>query len=163
MKTLIVTLGTFLIALIIGCQENILTGPDTSIIKKDNLVDLRIIKIYSKVQDPYSGRCDVIGNVTYTHQIINRAMNPIGLYEVSLHLVMDSELIDKMGMMHLIWRIQGRSDDIVTVSEEGIFLLEKSYPVTNRNDIVLLVRYLVTTNGAGISSMNLIPIERKTL
>ena len=87
-------------------------------------------------------------------------MNPVGLSEISIHIVMDSELDDKFGMMHLEWRIQGRSDDIVYVSEDGILLIEKCYTITNRSDVVLLVKYLVTTNGIGISSVILAPLEQ---
>jgi len=72
---------------------------------------------------------------------------------------MDSKLCDKLGMVHLEWRAEGRSDDIVYVSEDGILLLEKCYSITNRSDVVLLVKYLVTTNGIGISSVNLAPLE----
>jgi hypothetical protein len=63
-------------------------------------------------------------------------------------------------MMHLEWRIQGRSNDIVYVSEDGILLIEKCYTITNRSDVVLLVKYLVTTNGIGISSVILAPLEQ---
>ena len=85
----------------------------------------------------------------------------MGLYEISLNLEMDSKLCDKLGMVHLEWRIQGKSNDIVYVSEEGILLVEKTYWITNRNNVVLLVKYLVTTNGVGIASVDLIPVERK--
>ena len=160
MKNLIVTLAVFLLTLFIGCQENMITDPDTSLLKKDNLVAARIIKLCCELRDPGFGMCNLSGRVTYVYQIINRAQNPMGLIEISLHLEMDSKLIDKLGMTHLEWRIQGRSDEIVTVSEEGILLIEKTYPITNRNDVVLLVRYMVTTSGVDVSQMILTELER---
>ena len=87
-------------------------------------------------------------------------MNPVGLNEVAIRIYINSELNDMLGMMHLEWRIEGRSDDIVYVSEDGIVLLEKCYPITNRSDVVLLVRYLVTTNGIGISALSLASLEK---
>jgi hypothetical protein len=160
MKTIFLTLAAFSLALIIGCRESLINEPAEVLLKdKDNLVTTNTIKLKYDLRDPLYGSCNLFGKVSYTFQILNRAMNPIGLSEISIHIVMDSELDDRFGMMHLQWRIQGRSDDIVNVSEDGILLLEKSYPITNRSDVVLLVKYLVTTNGVGISSVNLAPLE----
>jgi hypothetical protein len=160
MKTLFVTLVAFLLAFIIGCQENLLNEPQTSLEKKTDSINRNTIKICCDVRDPQAGVCNLSGYVNYAHQVINRTMNPMGLYEISLNLEMDSKLCDKLGMVHLEWRIQGKSNDIVYVSEEGILLVEKTYWITNRSDVVLLVQYLVTTNGVGISSVNLVPLEK---
>lgn len=160
MKTFLVTLSAFLFAFIIGCQENMLNEPQTSFEKKTDSINRNTIKICCEVRDHEYCSCNLNGRVNYVHQIINRAMNPMGLYEISLRLQMDSKLCDKLGMVHLEWRIQGKSNDIVHVSEEGILLVEKTYWITNRNDVVLLVRYMVTTDGVGISSVNLVPLEK---
>ena len=161
MKTFFVTLIAFSLVLIIGCQENTVNEPADVLLKHDdNLVTANKLKLNYELSDPLYGYSRVSGSVSYVHQIINRAMNPVGLSEISIHIVMDSELDDLLGMMHLEWRIQGRSNDIVYVSEDGILLIEKTYPITNRNDVVLLVQYLVTTNGVGISSVNLVPLEK---
>ena len=165
MKTFFVTLAAFSLALIIGCQENLINEPENSLLKKNEIstsatTTTNSIKICCEVRDPQYGSCNLNGCVKYVHQIINRAMNPMGLYEISLKLHMYSKLCDKLGMVHLEWRAEGKSDDIVYVSEEGILLVEKTYWITNRNDVVLLVRYLVTTDGVGISSVNLVPLEK---
>lgn len=160
MKTFFVTLAAISLALIIGCQENLINEPSDALLKqKDNLVTTNTIKLNYDLRDPLYGISKLSGRVSYTFQIVNQAMNPTGLNEVSIHINMDSELDDMLGMMHLEWRIQGRSNDVVYVSEEGILLLEKSYSITNRNDVVLLVQYLVTTNGVGISGVSLVPLE----
>ena len=161
MKTFFVTLIAFSLVLIIGCQENMVNEPADVLLKHDdNLVKANKLKLNYELSDPLYGYSKVSGTVSYVHQIINRAMNPVGLYEISLHIEMNSELDDLLGMMHLEWIVRGRSDDIVYVSEEGILLVEKTYWITNRNDVVLLVKYLVTTNGVGISSVNLVPLEK---
>jgi len=72
---------------------------------------------------------------------------------------MDSKLCDKLGMAHLEWRIEGRSNEIVYVGAEEVLLIEKTYTITNRNDVVLVVRYAITSNGVGISTLRLIPLE----
>ena len=66
---------------------------------------------------------------------------------------MDAELCDRYGMVHLEWRIVGNSEDLIYVSEEGIYLLQKAYPICNRNECVLVVQYLVTIEGVGIPNM----------
>lgn len=162
MKTFFVTLVAFSLALFIGCHDNILNEPAEALLKsQDNLVTSNTIKLCCQVQDPSFGTCNLNGYVRYALQIINRAMNPTGLNEILLHLEMDSKLYNLMPMIaHLEWRAQGRSDDIVYVSEEGILLVEKSYWITNRPDVVLLVQYLVTTDGVGISGITIAPIEK---
>jgi hypothetical protein len=165
MKTFFVTLAALSLALIIGCQENLINEPENSLSKKEAIntsitTTTNSLKICCEVRDPEYGACNLNGCVNYVHQIINRAMNPTGLYEISLRLHMDSKLCDKLGMVHLEWRAEGRSDDIVYVSVEGILVVEKTYWITNRSDVVLLVKYLVTTDGVRISSVNLVPLEK---
>lgn len=159
MKKIFVALVALSLALIIGCQENFLNEPEYSLDKKSSDVRKDILNICCRVQDPFAGGCNVNGCVTYVHKIINRAMNPTGLFEISLHLQMDSELCSPLGLLHLEWKIKAKSDDIIYVSEDGIALVEKSYKITNRDDVLLLVRYLVTTDGVRISDVNLAEIE----
>jgi hypothetical protein len=160
MKTLLVTLVAFLFALIIGCQESLVNEPTASLEKKRGSGEKDILKICCQVKDPLTGMCNVNGCIIYSHQIVTRSMNPTGLVEVQLYLEMDSELCDPLGMFHLEWKAKGRSEDIVFVSEEGIAMVEKSYRISNRDDAVLLVRYMVTTDGVGISRVILAEIEK---
>jgi hypothetical protein len=159
MKTILLTFVAFLLALIVGCQESFVNEPTNSLGKANNSVKKDVLKICCEVKDPLTGICNVNGSVIFTHQIVTRSMNPTGLLEVQLYLEMDSDLCDPLGMVHLEWKSKGRSEDIVYVSEEGIAFVEKSYPITNRPDVVLLVRYMVTTDGVGISQISLAEIE----
>ncbi|HSW56533.1 MAG TPA: hypothetical protein VLH59_15735 [Ignavibacteriaceae bacterium] len=144
-----------------GCQENMLNEPSEALLKQnDNLVTTDVIKLECDLRDPSYGISKLCGQVSYTFQVITEAMNPMALNRVAIHISINAELDDMYGMMHLEWRIQGRSDDVVTVSEEGIVLIDKCYSITNRSDVVLLVQYLVTTNGIGISNVNLAPLEK---
>jgi hypothetical protein len=160
MKNLFVTLVIFSLALIMGCQDSFLNEPETSLEKKSNPVNNGVIKICCEVQDPYAGICNLKGSVTYVHQIVNRTMNPMGLFEIALQLKINAKLCDKLGSVHLDWNIKGVSNDIVYVSEEGILLVDKSYSISNRNDVVLFVQYLVTTDGVRISNIKLAEIEK---
>lgn len=160
MKTILLTLAAFLLALFIGCQENLVNEPAVSLEKKAGSKEKDILKICCEVKDPLTGFCNVNGSVLYTHEIVSRTMNPMGLIEVKLYLEMDSELCDPLGMVHMEWKAQGRSEDVVFVSVEGITFVEKSYPITNRDDVVLLIRYMVTTDGVGISRISMAEIEK---
>jgi hypothetical protein len=159
MKTFFITLVAFSLALIIGCQENLINEPESSSLLKDKRPEVSRIKICCEVKDPEYSICRLNGCVDYTYTIITNKMGPRKITEISLNIYMNSVLCDKLGMVHLEWRAEGRSSEIVTVSEEGILLLEKTYSITNRPDVVLLVKYLVTTNGVGIASVNVVRLE----
>jgi len=62
-------------------------------------------------------------------------------------------------MVHPDWIIRGYSEETVNVSEDGIALVTKQYEITNRFDVVLKVTYLVTTNGAGIAEVLIVPMQ----
>ena len=161
MKNLLVILVIISFALIVGCQEGIVNEPENSLEKTS--IDVNhynnVIPLCCQVNDPFAGICGLNGYVTYIHKIINRAMNPRGLKEVSLHLELQASLCSSLGMVHPEWKMKGMSDDIIHVSEDGIALLEKSYNISNRKDVVLLVRYLVSTNGVGVAGVSIVEIE----
>ncbi len=162
MKTFFVTLIAFSLALLIGCQESILNEPEPeiSLEKTATHTSRNTIELCCQVQDPLSGTCNLNGCVTYVHQVINRGMNPLSSKVISLHLNINASLNDLDGIADLKWRIEGRSYDLVSVSEEGILLLDKTYNITNRNDVVLYVQYMITTDGVGVSSVTLVQIEK---
>ena len=55
--------------------------------------------------------------------------------------------------------IECQTQDTIYVSEEGIYILTKAYCIENRVDIVLVVQYLVTTEGVGIPNLWLQEID----
>lgn len=142
-----------------ACQENITTAPDKNLIKPNSQIIHDKIPICCEVCDPLSGVCRVNGCVEYTHQILTMTDNPDGLYTIQLDLQMLSKLCDRCMMMHPEWLVRGYSQEIVNVSEEGIALVTKYYDITNRFDVVLRVIYLVTTEGAGIAEIKIVPMQ----
>ncbi|MCU0332485.1 MAG: hypothetical protein MUC75_03830 [Ignavibacteriaceae bacterium] len=161
MKTLLITLTAFSLALIIGCQESMLNEPSQTMLKpKSDLVHTNIINMNYDVKDPLYGASKVIGEVAYTHEVLIQPMGPIGFKRISLQLSLNSELENLLGMSPIKWSVSGKSQDVVTVSEEGILLIEKCYWIANRYDVVLLVQYMVTTDGVGISGVSLAPLEK---
>jgi len=160
MKNLIVATAVLMLAFLLGCQENLINEPESSPLLKGEKPIQEKIEICCEVEDLSYGLCTLNGSVAYYLEVIQDAMHPRAENLVSLKLYMNSALCDKLGMMHLDWRIEDKSEDVFYVSEEGIYLLEKNYWITNRDDVVLLVQYLVTTDGVGISSVTLAPIEK---
>ena len=160
MKKLLFSLVFFSLVLIIGCRENITTDPLSGLMKKSGEMLNERIKICCPVCDPLSGVCNVNGYVDYLHQIIADPENESGVYTILLNLEMNSELCDKCMRVHLDWAIKGFSEDTVYVSEEGIAIVDKTYLISNRNDIILCVQYLVTTEGIGIPNMWLQEVDK---
>ncbi|MEJ2105369.1 MAG: hypothetical protein P8X47_12460 [Ignavibacteriaceae bacterium] len=161
MKNLFVIIVAFSFALIVGCQEGMINEPANSLEKR--IIDVNqnnnVIPLCCQLNDPFAGICGLNGSVSYKHKVIDRTMNPRGLKEVALHLELQATLCSSLGMIHPEWKIKGISDDNINVSEDGMALLDKSYEITNRKDVVLLVRYLVTTDGIGVSGVSLVEIE----
>jgi hypothetical protein len=161
MKNLFAILIALSFTLMIGCQENPVSQSEASPNLKIKPPTEHSIKLCCEVDDPCYNVCNLNGMVNYVFEIIDNTMNPRATTLISLKISIHASLCDKFRMMPCAWIIEGKSDEVVQVSEEGILLLEKSYPITNRNDVVLLVKYMVTKNGLGLSGVNLVPIERK--
>lgn len=161
MKTIFVTLVAFLLVLIIGCQENGINEPSNVLTKdSESLSTSNMIKLNYDLRDPISGTSTLSGRVTYSIQLITEGMGPRASNQLIIKIYMNSILEDRFGMAHLEWRVESRSEEAVYVSEDGILLLQKTYSITNRTDVVVLVKYLVTTNGIGIASLALVPLEK---
>jgi len=155
--SLVILMGSICL---VGCQENIPTDPITDLSKPRPQIIRDKIPICCEVCDPLSGVCRVNGCVEYTHQIIATPENPSGVYTISISLQMNSKLCDRCMMMHPAWLIKEGSQETINVSQEGIALFYKSYDISNREDAVLYVQYLVTTEGVGIVNMDIIGIEK---
>ena len=111
------------------------------------------------IEDPAGGNCQLTGKVSYVHQILGNPDGETGLYLVSLSLNMNSRLCHLTTRFDIPWTIQGTSEDEFYVSEEGIYILYKPYTINNRPDILLVVVYLLTTEGVGIPSLYLVEID----
>jgi len=166
MKTLTSIVGIFLILSIVGCRENLVNPPEPSknlelykINEADapysHLMQKGVIDIFQEVIDPLLGSCRVEGQAMYYQDI--RTYN-VGLNKIFLNIEMNSELTTPL-MNHARYSIKGKSLDTVIVSEEGIYILEKNYPISGRPDLRLGVQYLVTTEGVGIARIVLLPID----
>lgn len=149
MKKLFLTTVIFSVLLFIGCQENSITELAGALEKTGNPVNRETIQINFVIDDPLAGKVELDGEVYYTHELLNSDQRS-NQFLVSVSLEFNSQLNDMLGMMHLEWRSSGKSEDSMYISEEGIYILQKAYSITNRDDVVLVVQYLVTTEGVGV-------------
>jgi hypothetical protein len=159
MKKFFLTFVSFLVLLFIGCQESSITEPTQSLTKRGNLSTKESINLSWTLSDPAGGSCQLTGEVNYLHQIVSDQAEEDGLYLISLTLEMNSILCRLDGPATTPWSIEGQSVDEFYVSEEGIYILGKVYGIENRMDIVLVVQYLVTTEGVGIPNLWLQEID----
>ena len=163
MKNLLLTTAFLTALLLIGCQENSITDPVT----KDHVNKSQsqggnisqgtftldgILVNPANVFNPYY---TTEGSIDYRHELVLLDPQPPAPQSyVSLNLVINAVLIDTGLPGHNTWIISAESDDMLYVSEEGIYLLEKSFPVQRREDgLALVCRFLVTTDGVGFSGM----------
>jgi hypothetical protein len=149
MKKLLLTAVVFSVLFIIGCQENSITDPVGTLEKRSNTDTREIIQMNFMIDDPLAGKVELVGEVYYTHELAN-SDHRSSQFLVSVSLELNVQLFDMLGGTHPEWSSSGKSEDSMYISEEGIYILQKAYSITNRNDVVLIVQYLVTTEGVGI-------------
>jgi hypothetical protein len=168
MKTISFAVCLLCFLLFWNCQKSYVTAPEdslqTSKFFKDPgsnmeesppkiIINKDVIIINQMINDLMLGNSEIIGEVMYTLEIGDNTQQPEGLYYVWFSTVCNAELCDKCGIVHLPWTITGENEDEFFVSEDGIYILQKAYAIENRDEVVLIVQYLVTIEGAGIPNM----------
>jgi len=168
MKTLSFAVCLLCLLLFWNCQESYITTPEDSLQKSkfskgsgSNMEEsppkviilTDVITINQCVQDPVMGECELVGEAMYLLEVSNAIMQPEGLYHVRFSTTYNAELCDMCGMIHLAWTINEENEEEFFISAGGVYLLQRAYAIDNRKDVVLIVQYLVTTEGAGIPNM----------
>jgi hypothetical protein len=166
MKKLLSSFAISSVLLLIGCQENSITDPiqDSGLQKYDNplvhqgKIELEgILVVPGAFQTYYS----IEGQINYTHELVLLdPIPPAPQQYVSLRLNVNADLRDPSSPADPIWTITSNTEDIIYVSEEGIYLLYKTFSVLGREDgLALVCRFLVSTDGIGLSEMLLVTPE----
>ena len=164
MKKLLFSLVVFSVLFITGCQENSVTDPiSTESINKDQkpagtitwgTIPLEGLLVFPGLGQTYYS---IEGRISYAHELILvDPIPPLPQYYIELSLSVDANLINPDLPGHQPWTISSESEDMFYVAEDGIYLLEKSFPVlggTEDGGMVLVCRFLVTTDGVGLNAM----------
>ena len=167
MKKLFLTLVTFSILFVIGCQENSITDPIT--VEPTNKVQpdpshQGTITLERMLRDPYpvmNSYFIINGAIEYEHKLVYLdPIPPNPQYVVSLNFSVTADFTYFCTVCppqyedNLAGFISIDTNDDVYVSEDGIYLLEKSFPIQGREDgMVLICRFLVTADGVGLNEM----------
>jgi len=160
MKNLLLTLVAFSVLLLIGCQENSLVDPlSQDSINKDSgptsNVTRGTIKLGGLLVLPggFQTYYTIDGQINYTHEkVLLDPIPPAPQYSIAVGLSIRASISDGSNS----FTVSSNSNDNLYVSEEGIVVLEKTYPILNSaNGMVLICRFLVTTDGLGLNQMTL--------
>jgi hypothetical protein len=160
MKNLLFTVFSFSVLLLIGCQENSMVDPlsPDSINKSGNPtsnITSGTIKLGGLLVLPggFQSYYTIDGQIDYTHEkVLVDPIPPAPQYYIAVGLSIRAEISDGSNIL----TVSSNSNDNVYVSEEGIMILEKVYPVLNsENGLVLICKFLVTTDGLGLNEMML--------
>jgi len=167
MKKLFLTSVFLFLVFTFGCQESFITNPPvpdaTQVQGNDwNLADIgvdwNIIDFCCPLHDPVRGRqCELTGQVSYNNRFINSIDD--GYLHVKVSLIMSSHLCNKGGNNHPLWKIEGKSKDVLLFDRfaDEIKLLKKTYKICNRCDIELCVTYEISPKVVEIKCMKLGP------
>jgi hypothetical protein len=168
-KNLFLTIVVSSVLLLIGCQENSITDPVSvdPVNKTQNLSSTDTqgrFPLEGRLINPGDGLNQyfaIEGSIDYIHELVPLdPIPPAPQFFVSLKLNVNAELRDPLSPTDPIWTISDRTEDMIYVSEEGIYLLYKTFSVLGREDgLALVCRFLVTTDGVGLSEMWLVVPE----
>ncbi len=161
MKKLFLSFVLFSVLFVIGCQENSITNPvSTESINKSHIQE----GIISRGTIPLEGILvhhggfnsyySIEGSIKYTHELILFVPEPPSpRYNVHLNLSVEAVLTNPDLPGRNTWPISSESEDVFYVLEKGIYILQKTFPIKGRKDgLVLVCRFLVTTDGVGLSA-----------
>ena len=159
MKNLLLTLAVLFGLLLIGCQDSSLVDPiqDAGLQKTDNpSVTTGTILLEGTLVLPgdFQSYYTIEGQINYTHEVVQLdPAPPAPQYYVAIILSARADLTDGVDRLN----ISTSSNDHVYVSEDGILILEKVFEVVGNNDqLSLICKFLVTTDGIGLSEMFLV-------
>ncbi len=169
MKNLFLTCMVLFLVFIFGCQESSITGPtqplaedqDAQVNNNELIPDPgnhNIIGLKYQLVDPRGGSTlDLIGQVSYKNTVLP-AITDIGKVWVKVRLEMSSQLFYSRGSDHPKWKIEKKTEDNVLISNTGPATkkLLKKYTITNRDDILLYVTYLISFNSVKVVGVFLI-------
>lgn len=168
MKKLFLTIVTFSILFVIGCQENSITDPitvePTNKVQQTDPSHKGTITLERMLTDPYPAMNSyyiVNGEIQYQHTV--QLLDPIPpnpQYVVSLNLSVTA------GLTYLCTvcgdnndegfdgYIETETDDTFLLPENGIFYLVKTFSIQGRDDdMVLKCRFLVTMDSVELNEM----------
>ena len=171
MKKLFLTIVTFSILFIIGCQENSITDPitvePTNKVQRPDPSHNGTITLERMLTDPYpvmNSFFIINGAIKYEYNIkATYSVHHVLQYSVSLNFAISAGLTylcivcDENKEEPPAGYISNQSNDTLTLTENDTYILEKSYPVLGREDgMFLLCRFLITNEDVSLAGVSLV-------
>ncbi|MFC2094578.1 hypothetical protein ACFLSH_03005 [Bacteroidota bacterium] len=166
MKNLFLTCAVLFLVFAFGCQESSITDPiqpiaedqDTKVNNSDLFQDKpdvrnhNLIGLKYRLADPSSAAFyELSGKVKYETAII-RSTDDSRRFMVSVKLGISALMFNSGVTDHPIWKIEKNTVDNVlfTITGTPAKKLHKAYTITNRDDVKLVVTYLITSKSVKV-------------
>ena len=169
MKKLFVLPVFFLILFFIGCQENPITEPvaerserSSPLISKEGIINL-----CCSVSDPLSGECSVVGKLFYIHEVTTTNNSIYATIDLTIDVnaelcpeaiqfgVLPWNIVNKTTHSFAVKNLQSLNTTFKGESEKQFTQL---YTISNRNDIMLEIQFLVDLNELKITSIRTVKV-----
>ena len=170
MKKIFLTTVVLSILFIVGCQESSITDPvtveSTNKVQQPESSHQGTIILERMLTDPYpvmNSYYLINGTIEFEHtRVYIDPIPPEPQYYISLQLSISANLTYLCTVCPtpdeetVAGSISNESQDAIFISiwEDEIFFLEKSFPIQGREDgMVLKCKFFVTVNGVGLDEM----------
>jgi len=167
MKKALIAFVIFSALFLIGCDENSITDPVSSqsvnkLVKRDSNVIRGTIPLdrILVLTGLFTNYYHLSGSINYKEELFNSKPNLAELnYDVELGILVDATLTNNTstGNDANTWVIYSESQSKFYVSPEGVYILEKSYPVRGTTEsLSLICKFSATTDGIALDSIKLV-------
>ena len=166
MKKTFISLSIFSILFLIGCNQNSMNNPVgpqgiNAVNKTSQNIKTGTIKINRILELPGWGNTyyQINGMINYKEELYPQNLSPsTSKPNVNLDIAIDATLTNPnlKDQENRALDVLAESDSLIYVPEEGIYLLEKTYPVQGTKDkLELVCTYLVTTDNVSLNQIEL--------
>jgi hypothetical protein len=166
MKKIFLSVVISSVLFLIGCKENSTTNPVSSdginpANKTESNIKTGSIKLDRILELPGFGNTyyQINGIIKYGEELLPKDLGPkTSNSDIKLDISIDAKLINPElpGQENSVMSILEESVNQIYVSQEGIYLLKKTYPVQGTTHrLELVCTYIVTTDGVDLNSMEL--------
>ncbi len=162
MKTLFLSIVSITFFFVIACQDNSSLNPvspeQSNNLNREISHQYNVIKFEKLLVDPsvpFTNYLSIAGTVEYSHRFVYpEKTKPSPQKYVNLTLKMNAEIKDPGSPLDVLWIVTGKSEDLIYLSGDGLFVLKKNYQIEGRDDgMSLITKFLVTNDGVSLSSM----------
>ena len=166
MKKTFISLSIFSILFLIGCNQNSMNNPVgpqgiNAVNKTSQNIKTGTIKINRILELPGWGNTyyQINGMINYKEELYPQNLSPsTSKPNVNLDIAIDATLTNSnlINNENRAPDVYANTDSLIYVSEEGIYLLTKTYPVEGlKNNVDLVCTYLVTTDNVSLNQIEL--------